>query len=231
MPRKPPDPKTLSHPPDPKLPNVMLVITRDRRRRRRAGRGQPLQAPGSQQVQYQCVPFEDARRKRQRATPVGIRCCRLARHRPEKAQLCLCLEIAPPGRLQKNRPAALPQPAAALRLRSLQTAAATRQAGAHLPLRQLPQLPGRYLLLEGFCARVANRLVAVGHQQKRRIADTYKLKPNHIQTIYNGVEPIGTRVPAQHIGDATLAGRLWWAPFAPSSNRRGSATYSRSQRK
>ena len=61
-----------------------------------------------------------------------------------------------------------------------------------------PHLPLRYLVFEAFCARVANRLVAVGYKQRMRICETYKFKPERIQTIYNGVEPIGalrTREP------------------------------------
>lgn len=53
-----------------------------------------------------------------------------------------------------------------------------------------PHLPIRYLLLEGFFSRVADKLVAVGYNQKRRIEKTYRMKPERIQTIYNGIVPL-----------------------------------------
>jgi glycosyltransferase involved in cell wall biosynthesis len=53
-----------------------------------------------------------------------------------------------------------------------------------------PYLPFRYLLLEFFYSRVANKLVAVGKAQKKEIVNTYRLNQENIEIIYNGVNEI-----------------------------------------
>jgi glycosyltransferase involved in cell wall biosynthesis len=45
----------------------------------------------------------------------------------------------------------------------------------------------RYHLMEGFCARVVDRLIAVGWEQRRRIQATYGLSDSRIGMIWNGV--------------------------------------------
>ena len=52
-----------------------------------------------------------------------------------------------------------------------------------------PHLPIHYLLMEAIHSRVADKLVAVGYQQKQQIIETYKLKTNIIETVYNGIVP------------------------------------------
>jgi glycosyltransferase involved in cell wall biosynthesis len=51
-----------------------------------------------------------------------------------------------------------------------------------------PHLPFRYLLLEFFFSRVANRLIAVGDRQREQIRATYRLRPRSITTVYNGID-------------------------------------------
>ncbi|MCB2173666.1 glycosyltransferase [bacterium] len=51
-----------------------------------------------------------------------------------------------------------------------------------------PHLPFRYLLLEFFFSRVANRLVAVGNRQREQIRSTYRLGSGSLTTVYNGIE-------------------------------------------
>lgn len=48
----------------------------------------------------------------------------------------------------------------------------------------------RHHLLEGLCARAADKLIAVGLEQRRRIMETYKLPESRIDTIWNGVRII-----------------------------------------
>jgi len=50
-----------------------------------------------------------------------------------------------------------------------------------------PCLPLRYLFLEGFYSRIADELVAVGYNQKRQIASTYRINQERIRTVYNGI--------------------------------------------
>jgi glycosyltransferase involved in cell wall biosynthesis len=50
-----------------------------------------------------------------------------------------------------------------------------------------PHLPLHYLLLEGIYSRVADKLIAVGVNQRRQIAATYRLKLQHIETVHNGI--------------------------------------------
>ena len=54
-----------------------------------------------------------------------------------------------------------------------------------------PHQPGRTLLMEGIASRVVNRLVAVGHDQRERIKQTYRLSDDAIGAVRNGV-----RLPA-----------------------------------
>lgn len=50
-----------------------------------------------------------------------------------------------------------------------------------------PHLQTRYLIMEGIYSRVADVLVAVGFNQKKQIARTYRISPSKIHTIYNGI--------------------------------------------
>lgn len=45
----------------------------------------------------------------------------------------------------------------------------------------------RHHMLESFCARAVDRLIAVGLEQRRRIQETYKLPESRIGMIWNGV--------------------------------------------
>ena len=45
----------------------------------------------------------------------------------------------------------------------------------------------RYHILEKICSRAADRLIAVGNEQRDRIRATYKLPPSRIDTVWNGV--------------------------------------------
>ena len=45
----------------------------------------------------------------------------------------------------------------------------------------------RYHLMEGFCARVVDRLIAVGWEQRRRIQAAYGLRDSRIGMIWNGI--------------------------------------------
>ena len=47
----------------------------------------------------------------------------------------------------------------------------------------------RYHLMEGLCARAADRLIAVGREQRRRIQAAYRLPESRIGMIWNGVTP------------------------------------------
>ena len=51
-----------------------------------------------------------------------------------------------------------------------------------------PHLPKRYLFLESTAARFADRLVAVGVEQARRIGDTFRLRQQQLDVIVNGAE-------------------------------------------
>lgn len=51
-----------------------------------------------------------------------------------------------------------------------------------------PHYPPQYKFLEYVCSRAAHRLVAVGAEQREIIRTTYKLPPERIVTIVNGVE-------------------------------------------
>jgi glycosyltransferase involved in cell wall biosynthesis len=48
----------------------------------------------------------------------------------------------------------------------------------------------RYHLMEGLCARAADRLIAVGHDQRRRIQETYRLPESRVGMIWNGINAI-----------------------------------------
>lgn len=50
-----------------------------------------------------------------------------------------------------------------------------------------PHLPWRTLWMEAVATRLANRLVAVGHEQRRRIESTFRLREDRINTVWNGV--------------------------------------------
>jgi glycosyltransferase involved in cell wall biosynthesis len=50
-----------------------------------------------------------------------------------------------------------------------------------------PHVPRRYQLLEGIGARMVDRLVAVGTEQAKRIGATYRLAPDRIDVVTNGV--------------------------------------------
>jgi glycosyltransferase involved in cell wall biosynthesis len=45
----------------------------------------------------------------------------------------------------------------------------------------------RYHLMEGLCARAADRLIAVGRDQRRRLHASYRLRESRISVIWNGV--------------------------------------------
>lgn len=45
----------------------------------------------------------------------------------------------------------------------------------------------RHHLIEGVCVRAPDRLIAVGHEQQKRIQKTYKLSDSRIDTIWNGI--------------------------------------------
>lgn len=52
----------------------------------------------------------------------------------------------------------------------------------------------RHHVLEGLCARVADRLIAVGLEQRKQIQRTYKIADSHIATIWNGIKsPVAMR--------------------------------------
>jgi len=51
-----------------------------------------------------------------------------------------------------------------------------------------PNYPKRYRRLEFICSRLADNLVAVGHEQNQRIRATYRLPARRIRTIVNGVD-------------------------------------------
>ena len=184
--------KTPAHLPNPNLPNIMLVITEI------AGAGAELV------VANLCKHLDRDK--------FNVAVCHLkgrGERGDELHQLGYDI-VGLPGVDTRN-----PNYASAIRLRSLVVSKRIDLLHSHnlqplydsslckmlLPRVKLvhtfhfgnyPHLPMRYLLFEAFCARVANRLVAVGHNQRRRIEESYKIKPGRIQTIYNGVEPIGS---------------------------------------
>jgi glycosyltransferase involved in cell wall biosynthesis len=45
----------------------------------------------------------------------------------------------------------------------------------------------RYHFLEGLCARAVDALIAVGHEQRRRIVETYRIPESRMGMIWNGV--------------------------------------------
>jgi glycosyltransferase involved in cell wall biosynthesis len=51
-----------------------------------------------------------------------------------------------------------------------------------------PHIPARYRLLEGIASRAADRLVAVGIEQAKRVRSTFGLPERHVDVIANGVE-------------------------------------------
>ena len=58
-----------------------------------------------------------------------------------------------------------------------------------------PHLAKRYLLMEMLFARLAHRLVAVGHEQAILVGKSLRLTPARLTTLYNGVGDV-IRVPA-----------------------------------
>jgi len=70
----------------------------------------------------------------------------------------------------------------------------TRSTGARLVhtfhFGNYPNLPRRYRLMEHIGARAADRLIAVGNDQRRRVAATYRLPEERLGLIPNGVEPL-----------------------------------------
>lgn len=87
--------------------------------------------------------------------------------------------------------------------RSLMDAGLARRLRLH-PFRHVhtfhfgnyPHLPGKVLAVERLCARLADRLVAVGHEQRAQVAEALWLGDARLTTIWNGVDaqphPVGT---------------------------------------
>ncbi|MET0066113.1 MAG: glycosyltransferase family 4 protein [Candidatus Thiodiazotropha sp.] len=60
-----------------------------------------------------------------------------------------------------------------------------------------PNLPRKYIFLETVASRVANKLVAVGYEQAKKIQSALHLSGKRLDVIYNGVEkPHAEEVPA-----------------------------------
>jgi len=67
-----------------------------------------------------------------------------------------------------------------------------------------PHVERKHLLLEGIFSRVADRLVAVGYNQKNQITDALRIRAGHIATVYNGIEPLQIDEKEEEFSDAPL---------------------------
>lgn len=78
-----------------------------------------------------------------------------------------------------------------------------------------PHLPRRQLLLESLCARLPAQLVAVGEQQRGRIAEALRVPLDRITTVWNGVDSADASAfaPAGGIGAAPIIGSM--STFGP----------------
>jgi glycosyltransferase involved in cell wall biosynthesis len=68
-------------------------------------------------------------------------------------------------------------------------------------------------LMEGLCARAVDRLIAVGHEQRRSIEATYGLSSSRVETVWNGVTSAPPRLPSlfrteMNTGDRLLVGTI-----------------------